>query len=87
MSGDRKATALSNGCTAHLAGRALLNCGSYDWYESIEQMQRDFDTHLHHYNHERPHQGRMMEGRTPAQNLDASKTQQPEPQDVFAEAT
>ena len=28
----------------------------------------------------------MMEGRTPAQMFDAGKTQQPDPEDVFAEA-
>lgn len=49
-------------------------------------MQADFNSYLHHYNHERPHQGRMMEGRTPAQMFDAGKTQQPDPEDVFAEA-
>lgn len=43
-------------------------------YESIEPMQGDFDTYLHHYNHERPDQRRMMEGRTPVQRFDAGKT-------------
>jgi len=38
--------------------------GRTTWYESVEQMQEDLDRYLHHYNHERPHQGRMMEGRT-----------------------
>jgi hypothetical protein len=28
-------------------------------------MQKDLDTYLIHYNTKRPHQGRMMEGRTP----------------------
>lgn len=36
--------------------------------------------------HECKQTGRMMEGRTPAQMFDAGKTQQPDPQDVFAEA-
>ena len=39
-----------------------------------------------HYNYERPHQGRMMEGKTPVQMFDVGKTQQPDPKDVFAEA-
>jgi transposase InsO family protein len=41
--------------------------GRTTWYESVEQMQVDLDAYWHHYNHERPHQGRMMEGRTPMQ--------------------
>ena len=49
-------------------------------------MQGDFETYLHHYNYERPHQGRMMEGRTPAQMFDVGKALQPEPEEVFAEA-
>ncbi len=34
-------------------------------YESVEQMQTDLDSYLEHYNTQRPHQGRMMEGQTP----------------------
>ncbi len=30
-------------------------------------MQTDLDAYLHHYNHERAHQGRNMNGRTPYQ--------------------
>jgi hypothetical protein len=30
-------------------------------------MQKDLDTYLHHYNHERTHQGRNMNGRVPYQ--------------------
>lgn len=41
--------------------------GRKTWYESLEQMQRDLDTYLHHYNHERAHQGRNMNGRVPYQ--------------------
>ncbi|MEI4972824.1 hypothetical protein U1437_00615, partial [Aeromonas caviae] len=33
--------------------------------ESVEQMQTDLDSYLDHYNTQRPHQGRMMEGQTP----------------------
>lgn len=39
--------------------------GRKKWYESVEEMQKDLDTYLHHYNHARPHQGRNMNGRTP----------------------
>lgn len=31
----------------------------------MEKMQADPEVYRQHYNHERPHQGRMMEGRTP----------------------
>ncbi len=36
-------------------------------HESLEPMQKDLDTYLHHYNHERAHQGRNMNGRVPYQ--------------------
>lgn len=39
--------------------------GRTTWYESVEQMQADLDEYLGYYNHDRAHQGRMMEGRTP----------------------
>lgn len=39
--------------------------GRTTWYESVEQMQGDLDEYLQYYNHDRAHQGRMMEGRTP----------------------
>ena len=38
--------------------------GRTTWYESVEQMQTDLDSYLEHYNTQRPHQGRMMEGQT-----------------------
>lgn len=41
--------------------------GRTTWYESVEQMQADLDKYLKHYNEKRPHQGRMMNGRTPEQ--------------------
>ncbi len=41
--------------------------GRTKWYESIDEMQADLDLYLHHYNHERPHQGRNMNGRKPYQ--------------------
>lgn len=78
----------SNGFVERLH-RTLLDehfriAGRTTWYESVEQMQGDLDTYLHHYNHERPHQGRLMEGRTPAQMFELGIVEQaPE---VFAEA-
>ena len=41
--------------------------GREKWYESIEEMQRDLDDYLAHYNRDRTHQGRDMNGRTPYQ--------------------
>ena len=39
--------------------------GRTTWYESVEQMLTDLDSYLVHYNTQRPHQDRMMEGQTP----------------------
>ena len=41
--------------------------GRQKWYESVDEMQADLNEYLRHYNHERPHQGRDMNGRTPKQ--------------------
>jgi transposase InsO family protein len=41
--------------------------GRKKWYESLEEMQKDLEKYLRHYNHERAHQGRNMNGRTPYQ--------------------
>ncbi len=41
--------------------------GRKKWYESIKEMQADLDLYPHHYNQERPHQGRNMNGKTPYQ--------------------
>ncbi|WP_341643720.1 IS481 family transposase [Thauera sp. SDU_THAU2] len=72
----------SNGFVERLH-RTLLDehfrvAGRTTWYESVDQMQEDLERYLHHYNHERPHQGRMMEGRTPIQAFMAGITEQPE---------
>ncbi|BAH76677.1 hypothetical protein DMR_31860 [Solidesulfovibrio magneticus RS-1] len=37
--------------------------------ESVVEMQTDIEGYFHHYNHERPHQGRGMNGRAPCQVL------------------
>jgi len=53
--------------------------GRRNWYESLGEMQTDLDVYLHHYNHERAHQGRNMNGRTPYQAfLDGLPGGQPE---------
>jgi len=59
----------SNGFIERLH-RTLLDehfriAGRAKWYESVEEMQKDFDAYLVTYNEKRPHQGRLMEGRTP----------------------
>lgn len=59
----------SNGIVERLH-RTLLDehfriSGRQKWYESVEEMQKDLDVYLIHYNQERPHQGRLMNGRVP----------------------
>ena len=59
----------SNGYVERLH-RTLLDehfrvMGRKRWYESLEEMQKDLDAYLVHYNTKRPHQGRNMKGRTP----------------------
>jgi transposase InsO family protein len=41
--------------------------GRRTWFESIDEMQTALDAYLVAYNNDRPHQGRGMNGRTPAQ--------------------
>ena len=41
--------------------------GRQKWYESLAEMQTDLDAYLQHYNYERAHQGRNMNGKTPYQ--------------------
>ena len=43
--------------------------GRKTWYIEIEEIQRDLDRFLAHYNLERSHQGYRLNGRTPAQAL------------------
>jgi len=59
----------SNGFVERLH-RTLLDehfriMGRKKFYESVEEMQKDLDAYLLHYNTKRPHQGRGMNGRTP----------------------
>lgn len=59
----------SNGFVERLH-RTLLDehfrvMGRKKWYESIEEMQKDLEEYLKHYNEKRSHQGRNMKGRTP----------------------
>ncbi len=42
-------------------------------YTSLDALQADLDTWLHHYNYERTHQGKMCNGRTPIQTLQTGK--------------
>jgi transposase InsO family protein len=61
----------SNGFVERLH-RTLLDehfriMGRSKWYESVDEMQKDLEAYLKQYNHERSHQGRNMNGRTPYQ--------------------
>ena len=38
-------------------------------YDSIDALQADLDQWLHHYNHERTHQGKMCCGRIPIETM------------------
>ena len=40
--------------------------GRKKFYEALDEMQADLDAFLKAYNTRRPHQGRGMNGRTPA---------------------
>lgn len=60
----------SNGYVERLH-RTLLDehfriMGRTRFYESVDEMQADLEAYLIAYNTERPHQGRNMNGRTPA---------------------
>lgn len=60
----------SNGLVERLHG-ALLDErfrveGRRTWFETIDEMQAVLDTYMDGYNQHRPHQGRRMNGRTPA---------------------
>ena len=41
--------------------------GRKTFYETLEEMQKDLQDYLVHYNTQTPHQGLSMKGRTPAQ--------------------
>jgi transposase InsO family protein len=61
----------SNGIAERL-NRTLLDehfrvAGRKKWYETVEEMQKDFEEYMQKYNYSRPHQGRGMEGKTPYQ--------------------
>jgi transposase InsO family protein len=78
----------SNGFVERLH-RTLLDehfrvMGRKKWYESIEEMQTDLDQYLHHYNHERPHQGRNMNGNTPNQTFLEGLISDPPQEDLEA---
>jgi transposase InsO family protein len=51
--------------------------GRRTWFETIAEMQAVLDVYLDGYNHRRPHQGRGMAGRTPAQAFTEGLPAQP----------
>jgi transposase InsO family protein len=58
--------------------------GRQKWYESLDEMQADLNDYLRQYNHERTHQGRNMNGRTPKQ---AFMEGLPKPEKIKKKAT
>lgn len=71
----------SNGFVERLH-RTLLDehfriMGRKKFYESVDEMQADLEDFLQTYNHNRPHQGRGMKGRTPIQAFRDGLPKQP----------
>ncbi len=54
--------------------------GRRTWFETIEEMQAVLDDYLIHYNTKRPHQGRNMNGRTPARAFKEGLPRRAKPQ-------
>jgi hypothetical protein len=42
-------------------------------YQTLEELQRDVDDWMNHYNTERPHSGRYCYGKTPLETFAESK--------------
>lgn len=66
-------TPRTNGFVERMNRTLLDECfrvkGRENWYLTIDEIQRDLDTFMTHYNLERSHQGYRLNGRTPAQAL------------------
>ena len=43
------------------------------FYSSVEELQKDLDQWLHHYNYERPHRGYRNMGKRPIETIEAGK--------------
>lgn len=43
------------------------------FYASVDELQKDLDRCVHHYNYERPHQGHRNKGRKPYATLTQGK--------------
>lgn len=54
--------------------------GRRTWFETIDQMQTVLDAYLAEYNAKRPHQGRGMNGRTPAKAFTDGLRKEDKPQ-------
>jgi transposase InsO family protein len=63
----------TNGFVERMNRTLLDECfrvtGRTTWYVEVEEIQRDLDRFLEHYNLHRSHQGYRLAGRTPAQAL------------------
>lgn len=58
--------AVDRGTVRHSVLLSPKGKGCRTWFETIEEMQVALDEYLVVYNTRRPHQGRGMNGRTPA---------------------
>ena len=63
----------TNGFVERMNRTLLDECfrvaGRQTWYVGIDEIQRDLDVFMEHYNLTRSHQGYRLKGRTPAQAL------------------
>lgn len=53
--------------------------GRRTWFETVEEMQTVLDAYMKVYNNQRPHQGRGMNGRTPAKAFTDGLPKSPKP--------
>ena len=58
--------------------------GRRTWFDTVEEMQAVLDRYLEGYNHKRPHQGRGMQGRTPAKSFKDGLPKNPHSNEVTA---
>ncbi len=48
------------------------------FFESVDALQKDMDTWLHEYNHDRPHRGYRKQGRRPMETFELGKVRREE---------
>jgi transposase InsO family protein len=71
----------TNGFVERFNGTVLEECFQpklrSQLYDSLEALQADLDTWLHHYNHQRPHLGYRNQGRRPWDTVELFVSQSP----------